>query len=106
MPILSYQHGTTSLRYEVPSYQGGQEYKIGVIGAATSSSVVSMPDYLGLGDHMGVLPYINARTESSASVDLLRACRELKDTVGYSLNDQLFLFGYSQGRHATMALFK
>jgi hypothetical protein len=37
---------------------------------------------------------------------LLRTARELADTLQYNLNDQLFLFGYSQGGHSTMSLFK
>lgn len=106
MPIMSYQHGTEAHRYSVPSYRGGSEYNIGVIGASISGCIVSMPDYLGLGDSPGLHPYINARTEASATIDLLRTVRELKDSIGYNLNDQLFLFGYSQGGHSTMAVFK
>lgn len=106
LPILSYQHGTTSLRYSVPSYQGGSEYQVGVIGASASGAVCSMPDYLGLGDSPGFHPYIDSRSEASATIDLLRAVRELKDSLNFNLNDQLFMFGYSQGGHATMAAFK
>jgi len=106
VPIISYQHGTTSERYEVPSYQDGGEYQVGIIAAALSGSVVTMPDYIGLGDSPGFHPYINARTEASATIDLLRTCRELKDSLPYELNDQLLLFGYSQGGHSTMATFK
>lgn len=106
LPIMSYQHGTTADRYGVPSYRGGSEYQVGVIGASVSGAVVSMPDYLGLGDSPGLHPYIHSRSEASATIDLLRVVRELKDTLGYNLNDQLFMFGYSQGGHSTMAAFK
>ena len=106
VPLLSYQHGTESRRYYIPSYQGGSEYKIGMIAASLTGCVISMPDYLGMGDSPGFHPYIHAASEASATIDLLRTVRELKDSIGYNLNDQLFLFGYSQGGHSTMATFK
>ena len=106
LPVISYQHGTTSIRYNVPSARGGNEYYIGLLGAALTGSVVCMSDYLGLGDSPGFHPYVHAKSEAQACIDLLRTARELKDTLNYNLNDQLFLFGYSQGGHSTMALFK
>ena len=105
LPLLSYQHGTTSKRIKVPSARGGA-FEIGVIGAALTGSVTAMPDYLGLGDSPGFHPYVHAASEATAVIDLLRTARELKDSIGYNLNDQLFLFGYSQGGHATMSAFK
>lgn len=106
VPLVSYQHGTTSLRYGVPSARGGSEFNIGIIASALTGSITSMPDYLGLGDSPGFHPYVHAASEASASIDLLRTARELADTLQYNLNDQLFLFGYSQGGHSTMSLFK
>ncbi len=106
VPLVSYQHGTTSLRYAVPSARGGSEFNIGIIASALTGSITSMPDYLGLGDSPGFHPYVHAASEASASIDLLRTARELADTLQYNLNDQLFLFGYSQGGHSTMSLFK
>lgn len=105
LPMLSYQHGTTTTRDGVPSY-GSDELIIGVIYASGGGYLTTMPDYLGLGDGPGFHPYVHARSEATATVDLLRTARELKDTLGYQLNEQLFLFGYSQGGHATMAAFK
>ncbi len=106
LPHVSYQHGTTSSRYSVPSARGGSEYKIGLVCSALTGSVTSMPDYLGLGDSPGFHPYVHAASEASATIDLLRTTREIKDSIGFNLNDQLFLFGYSQGGHSTMATFK
>jgi len=101
-PLISYQHGTTTHRHGVASYLSGEL----VIGLAESTDgyVVSMPDYLGLGDGPGFHPYIHAASEASASLDMIRAVREAQDTLGFELNGQLFLVGYSQGGHATMAL--
>ncbi len=101
-PLISYQHGTTTYRYGVPSYLSG-EIVIG-LAEATDGYTISMPDYLGLGDSPGIHPYIHAASEATASLDLLRATREAQDSLDFNLNGQLFLVGYSQGGHATMAL--
>ncbi len=101
-PLISYQHGTTTLRYGVPSYLSG-EIVIG-LAEATDGYTIAMPDFLGLGDSPGIHPYIHAASEATASLDLLRATREAQDSLDFSLNGQLFLVGYSQGGHATMAL--
>jgi pimeloyl-ACP methyl ester carboxylesterase len=105
MPLLSYQHGTTSERYEVPSYLSA-EIQLGMLFCSGGGYVVTMPDYLGMGDSPGFHPYVHAKSQATATVDLLRAARQLKDSIGYDLNNQLFLFGYSQGGHATMAAFR
>lgn len=105
MPLVSYQHGTTSLRRDVPSY-GSMEAELGVVLTSAVGYISALPDYLGLGDSPGMHPYIHARSEATAAVDLLRATRILKDSIGYNLNEQLFVLGYSQGGHATMALHK
>ena len=102
MPLISYQHGTTTYRYGVPSYLSG-EIVIG-LAEATDGYVISMPDYLGLGDSPGIHPYIHANSEATASLDLVRSVREAQDSLDFNLNGQLFLVGYSQGGHATMAL--
>ncbi len=101
-PLISYQHGTTTYRYGVSSYLSG-EIVIG-LAEATDGYTIAMPDYLGLGDGPGIHPYIHAASEATASLDLLRATREAQDSLDFTLNGQLFLVGYSQGGHATMAL--
>jgi len=100
-PIISYQHGTISNNSNVPSNMGG-EFIIGLIAAA-HGYVVCMPDYLGMGDGSGFHPYSHAATEASAVLDMIRAGKTFCSNSGTPLNDQLFLMGYSQGGHATMA---
>jgi hypothetical protein len=70
---------------------------------ATSGYLCAMPDYLGMGDSPGLHPYIHAKSEATAVIDMLRACRDFAPTVGRAWDNRLFLFGYSQGGHATMA---
>lgn len=105
LPLASYAHGTVSRRYDVPSY-GSSEMNIGVAMSALYGYVATMPDYLGLGDSPGFHPYVHAKSEATACIDLLRSARELKDSLNFNLNGQIFLCGYSQGGHASMATFK
>ncbi len=99
-----YQHGTTFSNTGVPSALS-VEHNIGVILSA-SGYVSVMPDYIGLGDSEYMHPYVHAKSEATAGIDLLRATRELSEELDFMLNDQLFIYGYSQGGHGAMALFK
>jgi pimeloyl-ACP methyl ester carboxylesterase len=81
------------------------EVSIG-LAFATSGYAAVLPDYLGLGDSPGLHPYHHARSEATAGVDMLRAARTFCASNGFSLNNELFLCGYSQGGHATMALLR
>lgn len=104
LPLSSYQHGTVARKTNAPSYLS-DETMLGVIGASIGI-VTAMPDYIGLGDSPGMHLYVHADSEALASLDMLRAVRDLRDELEFQLNDQLFLWGYSQGGHATMALHK
>ncbi len=102
LPMGSYQHGTISARDEAPSNPTG-EALIGVLYAAVGYIIV-MPDYIGLGDSPLLHPYVHADSQASTSLDMIRAARDLQTTLGYAWDEQLFIFGYSQGGHATAAL--
>jgi hypothetical protein len=101
LPIASYQHGTIVQKSNVPSEILGEI----VVGLALSSDgyLAVLPDYLGLGQSPGLHPYLHARTEATATIDLLRAARKFCEDESIALNGQLFLVGYSQGGHATLA---
>ncbi len=102
-PLLCYQHGTVGSRTDVPSnLAGGYELAMvyGGMGYATCA-----PDFLGLGEARGFHPYVHADTEASAGIDMLFAARQYDEQSNeFSLNDQLFITGYSQGGHAAAAL--
>ncbi len=103
--ILCYQHGTVGSRFDVPSRRAGG-YQLGLIFGATGFSTV-MPDYIGLGDSKGLHPYIHGDTEASAGVDLIRALREFAEQEPeVNVHEQIYVSGYSQGGHASMALHK
>lgn len=102
-PLINYNHGTVFEKLFVPSrmheLQAGQIY-------ASHGYVATMPDYLGMGDSRGIHPYQHAESEATATIDMIRASRELMAQQGINLNGRVFLTGYSQGGHACMATHK
>jgi dienelactone hydrolase len=104
LPLVSYQHGTILVKTDVPSALS--EEGLIAIAFASTGYVGTAPDYLGLGDSPGLHPYHHAKSEATAAIDLLRAARTFSASNAIALNGQLFLCGYSQGGHATMAVHK
>jgi pimeloyl-ACP methyl ester carboxylesterase len=103
LPIVVYGHGTTNGPTDVPSQlRGGFEVAMayGAFGFITIA-----PDFLGLGDSRGFHPYVHAATETYASLDMLNASLEYLEVnePEWDLNF-LFVAGYSQGGHVSMAL--
>ena len=103
-PILSWQHGTESNDYGAPSNVGNTDNDLmGVIGAS-HGYIVTMSDFIGLGEGEGFHNYVHAETQASSTIDLIIFGKEFAtNMLGIEPNEQLFLFGYSQGGHATMA---
>lgn len=82
--------------------------KVVAMGLASNGYIVVLPDYIGLGSadlnnqisHL----FLDKRTQASATLDAIRATRELCDLLGYYVpNDYLFMTGFSQGAHAAMS---
>jgi pimeloyl-ACP methyl ester carboxylesterase len=103
LPLLSWQHGTTTMTNDVASRLNYGDSDLGLVFASAGYATV-LPDYLGMGDSPGSHPYVHARSEATAGVDMLRAARRYCASNSIALNGQIFLAGYSQGGHATMAL--
>jgi pimeloyl-ACP methyl ester carboxylesterase len=104
-PLISYQHGTVSRRANVPSY-GSTELQICLVFASEGNVLVA-PDYIGLGGSTIPLhPYQHAFSQAHSTINLLRATRELQTDLNFELSAQIFLFGYSQGGHATASALK
>lgn len=105
VPMISYQHGTTQCKNTVPS-----RYMINLDDAGIGAVFGSMgyflvaTDYLGLGDSPGLHPYLHAESEATAAADMIVAGKNLAAKLSKKLDGKLFLMGYSQGGHATMAL--
>jgi hypothetical protein len=101
MPIAMYDHGTVMQKTDVPSWLNGESV-IPMILAEQGYYAIA-PDYLGLGVSPGFHPYIHARSEAQAGIDLIFASKTFAAQNNIELNQQLFLTGYSQGGHACMA---
>ena len=101
-PLLVYQHGTVDGPQDVPSNLAGGYQIAEIFGGLGYVSLA--PDYLGAGEARGFHPYVHRESEASAAVDMIRAVRGHAPEIDLLLNDQLFITGYSQGGHASMAL--
>ena len=104
--LLSLQHSTQVERSWAPSRVMMHGETVAFSVAAAQGYCVVAADYLGLGQSLGVHPYLHAATEASSTADLLKAVKPLLSQKGVSWDGRLFLAGYSQGGHATLALLK
>jgi hypothetical protein len=104
-PVLSWQHGTAVKDSAAPSNMKSNNKRIGVV-AASHGYIVTMSDFIGLGEGIGFHNYVHAESEASSIIDLIIFGKEFAYDKGVMPNDQLFLMGYSQGGHATMAAVK
>jgi len=102
-PILSFQHGTEVNDEGVPSNVGDNYNDITGVIAASHGYIVTMSDFVGLGDGPGFHHYVHSETEASSTIDLILLGKQFADDQGVAPSNQLFLMGYSQGGHATMA---
>ena len=102
-PIMIYNHGTNLCR---DIYFDGKDEQAICLGFATDGYVVIWPDYIGMGEGERSQLYLNAPTEAGASVDMLIAVKDLLPKLSVKTSNLLFLTGYSQGGHASMATYK
>ena len=101
-PVLSLQHGTTSMNAEAPTNQ--VEATTVSVAMASGGFITLAPDYVGYGASKGrAHPYLLAEPSASVLVDLLTAAKYWRLTTGVKDNGQLFLAGYSEGAYVTMA---
>ncbi|HLP52586.1 MAG TPA: hypothetical protein VK154_16975 [Chitinophagales bacterium] len=73
---------------------------------AVDGYVALFPFYYGLGGGEKEHVYQDSWTEAMATTYMIKACREVYPKIGKATSGQLFLTGYSQGGHASMATHK
>jgi len=102
--ILTFGHGFCLKDHEVPSVPTSI-YGMITKGIASNGFVGVAPDYIHLGveSSSGFQAFMNAKTEATATIDLIRAAKTICQNEGVTLTDQLFLSGYSQGGHSSFA---
>lgn len=115
LPTVAYVHGTSVSFYDAPSNPNivgplssrGESFEGPPSSAvfAGNGFLYIAPDYLGLGDSR--VPrhrYFHAQTEASAAIDLLAASQPVLAALRVRQDGRLFVFGWSQGGHAALAL--
>lgn len=100
VPMLVYNQGTDLCRERVLNYRGEQSM---CLAYATDGYLVLMPDYIGMGEGDKCHLYLNAQTEADATIDMMNAVVDSIEDFGVTGFKQLFLSGYSQGGHASLA---
>ena len=103
-PMLVYNHGTR-VNPNNRDINCNREGLLCLMFATDGYSVLE-PDYIGLGNGDGMHLYLHASTEADAGIYFMKAVEEINSELGIVLNQQLFITGYSQGGHATLALHK
>ncbi len=102
---VSFAHGTSVYRGDAPSVAVGDTFLTGpAITFASAGFAAVAPDYLGLGAGTGPHPWMDVPTETSASLDLLRAARTVAARQGIHLDREVYVSGFSQGASAALGL--
>lgn len=109
---VSFTHGTESYRGDAPSGRSDAssgDTKVGFDSApavtyAAAGFAAVAPDYLGLGDGPGAHPWMDVPSETTASLDMLRAARAFVSRRGRELGHDVLVTGFSQGASAAMGL--
>lgn len=102
--VVSYQHGTTSNRHVSPSKPTLHEGVLGSALFAGAGYVFAAPDYIGLGVSREPHPYLHAASTASTTIDMLMATKTFVEAMGLTCPRNLYLVGFSQGGHATLAV--
>lgn len=101
--VVSWQHGTTTERSQTPSAPTPDEGVVASLAFAGRGYLLAAPDYVGLGTSTSLHPYYHLPTTATTVVDLLTAARTLAEERDFAWPEPLFLTGFSQGGHATIA---
>ncbi|MFJ7497593.1 lipase [Streptomyces sp. NPDC097727] len=101
---VSFAHGTGSHKDDSPSMRRGEFVSAPVIAHAAAGAAGVAPDYLGMGKGPGLHPWMDIGSETTASLDMLRAARAFAPRTGHVLEREVMVTGFSQGASATLGL--
>jgi len=112
-PMVGYSHGTLSIKRQSMTHAlstnppgtllDPESIYVAAIYAAHGYAVAAT-DYLGIGlSTYPYHPYVHAESEASAVEDAIRAARNAAKQLHVRLSGAVFLNGYSQGGHSTLA---
>jgi hypothetical protein len=101
---MVYDHGT---RIGLNQSYGIQDLEqVVCMMHAVDNYIAIFPFYYGFAGGEKEHVYQDSWTEAMATIYMIKACREIYPQIGKSTSGQLFLTGYSQGGHASMATHK
>jgi dienelactone hydrolase len=99
--VVANDHGTVGL--DDPCKLTGTVYGAGLAGLFGARKAIGVAtDYPGLGT-AGVLPYLVSESEAKATLDALRAARQLATWQGARVSGRFAIAGLSEGGHAALA---
>ncbi|MEO3752386.1 lipase [Streptomyces sp. B6B3] len=101
---VSFAHGTGVHKEDAPSMRRRNFVSAAPISYATAGFAGVAPDYLGMGLGPGTHPWMDVPSETTASLDLLRAARAFAPHTGHTLRRDVLVTGFSQGASAAMGL--
>ena len=101
--LVSWQHGTASLRNDAPSQLSRFHGLLPAAAFAGQGYVLAAPDYIGLGASTEHHSYYHTASIANAVVDYVTAVRATLRDNRVEWNDALYLTGFSQGGHASLA---
>ncbi|MFB7591294.1 lipase [Streptomyces sp. NPDC056169] len=101
---VSFAHGTGSHKDDSPSMQRARFVSAPVIAHAAAGAAAVAPDYLGMGKGPGLHPWMDIDSETTASLDMLRAARAFAPRTGHVLEREVMVTGFSQGASAALGL--
>ncbi|SDM63818.1 hypothetical protein SAMN04487981_10283 [Streptomyces sp. cf386] len=101
---VSFAHGTGSHKDDSPSMQRAAFVSAPVIAHASAGAAGVAPDYLGMGKGPGLHPWMDIGSETTASLDMLRAARAFALQTGHVLEREVMVTGFSQGASAALGL--
>ncbi|WP_203660195.1 lipase [Actinocatenispora rupis] len=101
---VSFAHGTESFRPDVPSTNTEPFVTSPPVTYAAAGFAAVAPDYLGMGEGPGTHPWMDVPSETTASLDLLRAARDVAARHGRTLRRDVLATGFSQGASAALGL--
>ncbi|MGW4896103.1 lipase [Kitasatospora sp. NPDC004240] len=104
LPVVSFAHGTGSHRDDAPSSKRGAFVSAPVVAHASAGAAAVAPDYLGMGKGPGLHPWMDIGSETTASLDMLRAARAFAQRTGRALEREVMVTGFSQGASAALGL--
>ena len=110
LSMVSDDHGTIFANAEAPSViaksSGGPDGSA-IILTSLGGFATLQPDYIGFGDsHSHYHPFVLKDSLANSTVDFIKQVKTFAGDNNITLNNQLFLTGYSEGGYAAMATLK